>query len=142
MDPDPADLLQRGSDVLEREGGEPVEPVWPIVAQIGQGVVLDSGEVAADLGRHVIVEVGRRNRDHLDVDLLSVHGLEAAVRLEYGRGEWSQIGSAGIVEIAAPVLLLEHRPIVGVCVRHRPEGLRHDCMGVNIDSGQVDLDSG
>jgi hypothetical protein len=81
-------VFQRGRDVLQREGGEPVEPVWPAVAEIGRGVVLDSGEVAADLGRHVIVEVRRRDRDHLDVDLLSVHGFEAEVWLEHGLGEW------------------------------------------------------
>ena len=50
-----------------------MEAIGLVVAQRDQGIVLDGREVGPDLGWHVIVEVGRGDGDHLDIDPQAVH---------------------------------------------------------------------
>ena len=133
------DLGDRCRDVLQGEGGEEMESVGPGVAEGGQGVVLNGGEIGADVGRNVIVEVGRGNGDHLDIHPLPVHVRQSNLRLEDAVGERAETLPARVEQIATSPVLDQGRAVVGMARSHLAQRCRDDGVGVDVDRGQGDV---
>ena len=113
-----------------------MEPVGLLVAEIDQGIVLDPGKVGTHVGRHVIVEVGWGDGDHLEVHPLTVHVRQPDRRLEDALGQGTEPLTARVAEIPATAVLDQLRTMVGMGRRHPGQSGGDDGVGVDIDRGQ------
>ena len=113
-----------------------MEPVGLLVAEIDEGVVLNPGKVGTHVGRHVIVEVGWGDGDHLEVHPLTVHVRQPDRRLEDALGQGTEPLTARVAEIPATAVLDQLRTMVGMGRRHPGQSGGDDGVGVDIDRGQ------
>src|SRR5271168_3801607 len=74
-------FLRRRLDVAERQAGETDHPVWVVLAEIDDEIIVDAQHLVGRLG---IVELRRRREnavDHFGVDAVAIKFLRAQIRI-------------------------------------------------------------
>ena len=139
---DPLQLGQRPLDVLHGEVGEDLEPVGCLGCQREQRVVVQHGEVAADLGGQGVVEVGRRCGHHLPVHPGRVHVGQPLLDVEHAGRQRTALATGAVGEVVAVLPLGQRGGVIGVRILHGRDHVPRDRVGVQVDRGHAEGSSG
>ena len=132
------ELVHRRPDVLYGQGGQAREALWPLAGHGGNLVVHVARQLPPLRWFQMVAEQRRMNRDHLHVDALRLHVLDALLRSETQLGRDSDAFLL-IHDNPRAIPRLVPYPVPGIAgINGPPQTLRHQ-MGMDVDTAHTVL---